>query len=654
MADNEQALQNDIDNFASMCMYDFEYFAKTCLSIKPKVGPLQNFEFNKAQIYLDKVVNDMIEKYGKVRVIIVKGRQQGLSTWVEARGYWKVCHEPGTKAFILTHEGEATKNLFNMAKRYHDNAPPDIRPVMQKSNQTEMTFNEMDCEYAIGTAKTGDSGRSQTIQFFHGCLAQGTQILTPDGTTKSIEDFKPGDGVITHNKNIAPISFISSQIKECFKIETKFGQIVASDEHKFLVGDKWVTTAELRKNAFTGGVGQPHFITFKGETNFIYSIEYVGHRVVYDFEVNHDDHSYMLPEVATHNSEVAYWRAAKEIASGCMEGIPEEPGTESYLESTAAGFGGYFHSMWQNGIYPGEEPHAKWNGYIRVFVPWIWQPEYRMKVFGEFERTDEEKEIIKLHGLDDEQLQWRRMKIAKMENDTARFQRDYPLTPEEAFNSAQDNVLISANLVIKARAKGQIQYYQPVGSVILGVDVARFGDDSTSFALRQGRVIFWTKRFNKLDSMAVTSEIIMILRQFKIDFVTVDGTGGYGAGVIDRLREMGYGSKVVEVNFSERALEDEKFKNKRSEIWAAVRDWLLAGAQLPNDDAIQHDLCSVTYKFDSAGDKLQLESKAEMKKRGIKSPDIGDAIALTFARPSLGLSGVNGRGESFDPDEYFG
>ena len=219
----EQELQNEIDTFSVRCMHDFEYFSNTCLKIKPKTGGLVPFEWNKAQKYLSKIVDDMIERYGKVRVIIVKGRQQGLSTWVEARGYWKVCHESGTKAFILTHEGEGDQKTYLIwPKRYHDNAPVDIRPIMQKSNQTEMTFNEMECEYAIGTAKTGDSGRSQTIQFFHG-------------------------------------------------------------------------------------------------------------------------------------SEVAYWRAAKEIASGCMEGIPEEPGTESYLESTAAGFGGYFHSMWQNGIYPGEQ-----------------------------------------------------------------------------------------------------------------------------------------------------------------------------------------------------------------------------------------------------------------------------------------------------------
>ena len=247
-------------------------------------------------------------------------------------------------------------------------------------------------------------------------------------------------------------------------------------------------------------------------------------------------------------------------------------------------------------------------------MPWCWQPEYRREIEGQFERTDEEKEIVKVHGLDDEQLNWRRMKIAKMENDTARFQRDYPLTPEEAFNSAQDNVLIPAELVIKARAKGKIEYYQPVGTTILGVDVARFGDDSTSFALRQGRKVYWVRRFNKLDSMIVTSEVIKCLRQYKIDFVAIDGTGGYGAGVIDRLREMGYGSKVIEVGFADRALEEDKFKNKRSEIWTAVRDWLQSGAEMPDEDAIQHDLCSVTYKFDSAGEKLQLESKAEMKK----------------------------------------
>ncbi len=515
--DEAQAHQNEIDSFCTMCMVDFEYFANTCLKIKTKTQGLKPLIFNKAQEYLNAVVDEMVEKYGKVRIIIVKGRQQGLSTWIEARGYWVVIHNEGTKAFILTHEGEATKNLFNMAKRYHEHCPAELKPITKKSNSSEIIFSELESEYAVGTAKTGDTGRSQTIQFFHG-------------------------------------------------------------------------------------------------------------------------------------SEVAYWRAAKEISDGAMEGIPEEPGTESYLESTAAGFGGYFHSMWQNGCYIHEEPPANWNGYIRVFIPWFWEAKYRENVPHGFELTEDEEKLVALFDLDNEQINWRRKKIANKEGNVSQFQREYPATPEDAFNSAVNNVLIPAHLVVAARQRSKVNYYEALGPVVMGVDVAREGDDSTAFVIRQGRVIHMIKRFNKLDNMEVASRVIHAIRQWKVDFVGIDATGGYGAGVYDRLLELGYGHKISAVNFASSAIDDEHFKNKRAEIWHGTKTWLETGAQVPDKDEIQQDLCSVTYKFDSAGDKLQLESKAEMKKRGIKSPDIGDAIALTFFRPALT---INGRGQSFEPgDEY--
>ena len=114
--------------------------------------------------------------------------------------------------------------------------------------------------------------------------------------------------------------------------------------------------------------------------------------------------------------------------------------------------------------------------------------------------------------------------------------------------------------------------------------------------------------------------------------------------------ELGYGQKVTAVNFASRAFNDEAYKNRRAEMWAGIAEWLDEGAQMPDKDEIQLDLCAVTYKHDSTGDRLQLESKAEMKKRGIKSPDIGDALALTFARPRVNLSGA---GESIDPEQYF-
>ncbi|RKZ98529.1 MAG: terminase, partial [Gammaproteobacteria bacterium] len=143
-------------------------------------------------------------------------------------------------------------------------------------------------------------------------------------------------------------------------------------------------------------------------------------------------------------------------------------------------------------------------------------------------------------------------------------------------------------------------------------------------------------------------KVIQTMRQWRVDFVGVDMTGGYGAGVYDRLVELGYGSKVTGVGFAERAIDDERYKNKRAEIWHTMKMWLEIGCQIPDRDELQQDLCSVTYKFDSTGERLQLESKAEMKKRGIKSPDYGDATALTFFRPTITLDQFGG--DSFEPE----
>jgi hypothetical protein len=334
-----------------------------------------------------------------------------------------------------------------------------------------------------------------------------------------------------------------------------------------------------------------------------------------------------------------------------MEGIPDEPGTESYLESTAAGFGGYFHSMWQYAAYIDEDPPPEWNGYIKVFIPWYWEPKYRTPVPPNFIMTEDELELSKLHNLDAEQINWRRKKIANKGGNVAQFQREYPATPEDAFNNSVENILIDAKLVVEARQRGNKGAYEPIGPTIMGVDVAREGDDSTAFVVRKGRVVLGYKRFRKLDNMEVAGLVIQAMRTWKVDFVAIDNTGGYGAGVYDRLVELGFGSAVSAINFASNAVDKDRFKNKRAEMWHGVRTWLETGAQLPDKDEIQEDLCSVTYKFDSTGERFQLERKDEMKKRGLKSPDIGDALALTFFRPALKLEG---RGESIDPYEYFG
>jgi phage terminase large subunit len=115
-----------------------------------------------------------------------------------------------------------------------------------------------------------------------------------------------------------------------------------------------------------------------------------------------------------------------------------------------------------------------------------------------------------------------------------------------------------------------------------------------------------------------------------IDKVNPDAVfcdAGNGTGVIDRLREMGY--KVHEVWFGSKA-EDPEWANKRTEIWARMREWL-NGSCIDQSQELMDDLAGPEYKFQGSSDRIMLESKEEMKKRGLASPDHGDALAVTFA-----------------------
>ncbi|MCP3663428.1 MAG: hypothetical protein GY696_13205, partial [Gammaproteobacteria bacterium] len=110
--------------------------------------------------------------------------------------------------------------------------------------------------------------------------------------------------------------------------------------------------------------------------------------------------------------------------------------------------------------------------------------------------------------------------------------------------------------------------------------------------------------------------------------------GGLGAGVYDRLDEMGYGSRIVAVNFGGTPFDEERYVNKRAEMWGEMKDWLddERGVDIPDDDALHADLTGPSYDYDSTS-RIKLESKEAMRKRGVRSPDLGDGLALTFAEP---------------------
>lgn len=176
--------------------------------------------------------------------------------------------------------------------------------------------------------------------------------------------------------------------------------------------------------------------------------------------------------------------------------------------------------------------------------------------------------------------------------------------------------------------------------LIIGVDVARFGDDSTVICMRRGRdasSVPWVK-LRGADTMKVAARVAQMYNEFKPDAVFIDG-GGPGGGVIDRLRQLKV--PVIEVSFGGSADRDQtsqegavKYANKRAEMWGNMKDWLRGGS-IPDEADLADQLTGLEYGYVTREgiDKILLESKKDMKKRGLSSPDEGDALALTFAYP---------------------
>lgn len=196
------------------------------------------------------------------------------------------------------------------------------------------------------------------------------------------------------------------------------------------------------------------------------------------------------------------------------------------------------------------------------------------------------------------------------------------------FSASTDNILITIDLVSKGTAR-LLREQDVIGSQkIIGVDVARFGDDKSAICKRQGLWCQEIRTIEHLDNMTFAGIIAYEIGRFHPDAVFIDA--GRGEGVIDRLRQLGY--KVSEINFGSHAIERNRYANKRVEMWDKMREWLENGGAIPNIPELKSELAAPMYSFDSAGRKV-LEPKEKMKERGLKSPDMADALALTFAMP---------------------
>ena len=482
---------------------DFAHYSKKCLHIRNKSGGvLSPFVFNKAQKHINDIVKQQKLATGKVRVIIMKGRQQGCSTYVEGRFYWLCTNYFGMRAFILTHDIDATNNLFDMAKRYHENCPDVVRPALLASNAKELLFDGIDSGYKLGTAGNKAVGRSSTIQLLHG-------------------------------------------------------------------------------------------------------------------------------------SEVAYWPHAAEHAKGIMQAVPNEKGTEIFIESTANGLGNYFHEQWQLA----ESGRSQ---FINIFLPWWWQNEYNIYVshcnndYDDFKLTDEETELKLLYGLSNSNLNWRRNKIIELSvggaDGTKAFMQEYPCNSTEAFQTSGEDTYIMPSIVMVARKANAEKY----GGVIVGVDPARFGDDRTSIIRRANRCAYGLESYTKKDTMEVVGIVHRIIVNEHPFKVCID-IGGLGAGIFDRLCELGHRDCCIAVNGGATPLNQKKYYNKRAEMWGEMNAWLHEQpATIPDSDSLHADICGIKYKIDS-NSRVVLEKKEDMKKRGLRSPDEAEALALTFCVPSSAM-----------------
>lgn len=826
MTDDDELLQ---------MLETLEYFCPSFFKLRTKSGSLELFELNRAQLYLHKILETQLRETKKVRAIILKGRQMGCSTYIQARFLHKTLMNSGIKAFILTHELEATKTLFDMTKRFYEHLPAGLAPLAERNSSRELLFSSIASGYSVGTAGNKATGRSQSLQLVHGCLAKGTLVIDEYNNVREIESFKVGDTILTHKANHAQISHISTQTKSCKKIMlrglTAF-PLLATGEHKFytqsgwkelcdlIVGDEigypvrtiahnlldvqidqfkvesgyeigrlfglYLAAGHIKEGAacisvkdsdvtlllryvrpFSDSIddikvkhrpnrkatvciysdvvsrlidktcGQsndkhfPHdwFLRgdgfakgllhgFIGDDNQSYdndrrirvasvckslvitarditaslgygwagiscmnitkhptykyslcghgvnkiakelgkqvieisrrqtdskknnaakeieikngyawlritSIQDAGMHEVYDFEVDHEDHSYCTIHAASHNSEVAFWPNALDHAQGLLQAVSNSDNTEIILESTPNGVGNYFFDMWrsaENGT----------SDFVPIFLPWYWMSEYQIDSRDEL-RTDEE-EILKLYqhdGMTKQHIYFRRKKIYELSQDYDQgalfFQKEYPLNAVEAFAQTGEDKFILSRFVQRARAN---DFYSE-SPLIIGVDPAISDNDRCVICRRRGRKIVDFDIMKNHNTMQIAGRLRHLIETERPKKVFIDQIG-IGAGVVDRLQEMGF-SCVEGISVSRAASDREKYANLRAELWAMMREWFESDmdVDIPDRDDFERDLCSVTYRYRSNG-QLILDSKDDMRKKGIRSPDLADAASLTF------------------------
>ena len=259
------------------------------------------------------------------------------------------------------------------------------------------------------------------------------------------------------------------------------------------------------------------------------------------------------PTIA-HLSEVAFWQHDEKILAGLFQGISQAEGTEVILESTANGANGEFYRLWK-GAVAGE------NEYIPIFLPWFLTQEYRRPPPDNFELTEDEEKLKTTYNLDDDQLYWRRLKIA--ESGELKFRQEYPANPDEAFVTSGSNVFdiekLNALLPDAPQSRrnwdvntkqfedskeGKLfvfQYPQWDENYIVSADVSLgVGQDySTSVVLDKNHRVVALYRDNRIDP-SLFGELLFYLGRYYNNALLAVESNSMGVATLQKLESMNY------------------------------------------------------------------------------------------------------------------
>lgn len=349
-----------------------------------------------------------------------------------------------------------------------------------------------------------------------------------------------------------------------------------------------------------------------------------------------------------HLTEVARWKNAEEHALGLLEAVPDLPGTEVIMESTAKGLNNYWHQQCMSA-------QRGRSSYELIFLPFYFHEEYRAEAPPDWTPPEEFRELRDAHELPIETLYWawrKNMDLAANDGDDPdkicwRFRQEYPSTIDEAFRASRRGGFIKGSVITKAA-----QNYLPddLGDrLVIGCDFATGGGgepseesaseyeddegagDANCFISRRGRVAGRElyRAFYDRDSESVADKLAAEINRLNPAMVFMDQGGG-GAQVYDKLVRREFRNLVL-VNFGAKARDPRKYRNRRAEIWGRMRDWMSAegGADIPDDPVLETEMSAITVASDEPN--LLLVSKKIIRKKFKFSPDRADALATTFA-----------------------